>query len=497
MSLPEATGFEKPQTIFDRQEEWNALVSFVCDPSPEARLGVVSGRLRQGKTLLLEALTSALDGFYFGAQEMTQAESLSRLGDALARYTGAHAQRTWHGWEEAVDSLLALGDTRTVPIVLDDFPELVRQSPSLPSALLGICQRRRCAGRNNQARLLLSGSSLPMMRRLFGKASPLRGLADLHLRVRPLGYRQAARLWGIHDPVLALLVHAVVGGTPAYRYDYAARDAPRGHDDFDAWVCRTALNPRTPLFHEAYHLLWEEIDHGDRAVCHSALAAVASGCANQGQVADCLGAPLTDTARCLALLRDVGLLRGEPDAFRPNLIRLRVTEPLLAFEHAAVRSHRSELEQRNTTDVWKEIRPVFNDLVVRPHFAQVCRDWVLHFADPAVFGARPVSAAHGSLPDPARSGGPELAAEVVVRGHGGTAPGSLVSVGLARWDEVMERHHLERVRSLLTALADRGETVAGTRPALYSGVGFSPDLRAAEAEGQVLLVGLDRLYGPR
>ncbi|MEV7687039.1 ATP-binding protein [Streptomyces bungoensis] len=484
----------KPPRVFDRDTEWQALTAFACDDRGEARLGVVGGRLRQGKTHLLEALTGALGGFYFAARQGTQTESLSHLAGDFARYTHASRPPHWHGWEDAVDDLLALGDRRPVPVVIDEFPDLVRESPALPS-LLHSAYRRHDGGRPGRARLLLSGSSLPLMHRLFGAASPLHELSDLHLTVRPFDHRRAARFWGVDDPVLALLVHAVVGGTPAYRHEFVRDDVPEKREDFDAWVCRTVLDPGTPLFREAYHLLREEIDHKDRALCHSALAAVATGCSTQGQVADCLGAPLTDTARCLGLLREHGLLHSEADAFRPGLVRLRVAEPLLAFEHAVVRPHRSALAQRDPAAVWKLARPDFDSLVTRSHFPQVCRDWVLRFAGPDVFGARPTSAAHGSLPDPAHPGGTELTADVVVRGRGGARDGSLLSVGLARWDEVMDLGHLERLRGLLAVLADRGEDVSGARPACYGGAGFGPALRAAAAEGHVLLVDLDRLYG--
>ncbi|MDX3758501.1 AAA family ATPase [Streptomyces mirabilis] len=496
MSPSDISGPAKPKTVFDRDAEWDALVAFAGDTRSGPGLGVVSGRLRHGKTYLLKALTAALGGFYFGAQSAAQAESLRRLADELSQYTGTKPPSPWRGWEDAVDALLALGDRRPVPIVIDEFADLVRQSPPLPSVIHSAYRRLRETDPDNRARLVLSGSALPVMHRLFSAASPLHELTDLELTLGPLDYRQAARLWNIDDPGLALLVHAVVGGTPAYR-GYVGESAAGGSDDFDTWVCRTVLNPRTPLFLEAHHLLQEETDHWDRALCHSALAAIASGCSTQGEIAERLGAPLTDAARWLALLRDNGLLHGEPDAFRPNLIRLRITEPLLAFEHAAVWSYRSALEQQDAGEVWQRMRPVFDSAVVGPHFAQICRDWVMNFADPAVFGAHPVTAAHGSLPDPARRAGPDAQAEVVVRGPTDTRPSALLSVGVARWDAVMDLHHLEQLRHLLDLLAAHGEDVTHTRPACYSGVGFTFALRAAEANGHVVLVDLDRLYRGR
>ncbi|MER6102906.1 hypothetical protein ABT115_11420 [Streptomyces sp. NPDC001832] len=205
----------KPKAVFDRDTEWDALVAFAGDTRPGPGLGVVWGRLRQGKTYLLKALTAALGGFYFGAQSAAQVESLRRLADELSQYTGTAPPSHWRGWENAVDALLALGDRRPVPVV-DDFPDLVRQSPALPSIIHSAYRRLRDTGRDNRPRLLLSGSALPVMHRLFSAASPLRELADLKLTLPPLGFRQAARLRGIDEPGLALLVRAGVGETPTW-----------------------------------------------------------------------------------------------------------------------------------------------------------------------------------------------------------------------------------------------------------------------------------------
>jgi predicted AAA+ superfamily ATPase len=61
----------KPSHVFDRDDDWSALVDFATDPSERVTLGVVSGRRRQGKTYLLSALAERLGqvvgqvGFFF------------------------------------------------------------------------------------------------------------------------------------------------------------------------------------------------------------------------------------------------------------------------------------------------------------------------------------------------------------------------------------------------------------------------------------------------
>src|ERR1035438_10355670 len=106
------SAIEKPSHVFDRDREWTALADFTADARPEATLGLVSGRRRQGKTYLLRSLAAAADGFFFEAVEATEAESLRMFGAALARQSGSAAEFSFPGWEDALRYFLALADRR-------------------------------------------------------------------------------------------------------------------------------------------------------------------------------------------------------------------------------------------------------------------------------------------------------------------------------------------------------------------------------------------------
>ncbi|WP_259275932.1 hypothetical protein [Micromonospora chalcea] len=109
----------KPAEIFDRDVEWAELARFVADDRPGATLGVVSGRRRQGKTLLLYQLAQASGGFYFGATEATSTESLRRLGEALGAYSKAPGPvhlASGHGFD---DDLVGAADGRPDVVLVD------------------------------------------------------------------------------------------------------------------------------------------------------------------------------------------------------------------------------------------------------------------------------------------------------------------------------------------------------------------------------------------
>jgi hypothetical protein len=482
----------KPGDIFDRDWEWAALARFATDDSPGASLAVVSGRRRQGKTFLLDALTVESGGFYFAATEATADESLRLLGEALARHLGLPAALRLPTWEAAIDALLELGRDRPVPVVLDEFPYLVRSSPELPSVIQKSLGPRRPARTASRARLVLCGSALTFMGTLLSGSAPLRGRASLELVVPTLDFRQAARFWGIDDPRLAALTHAVVGGTPAYRTEYARGDSPRSVDDFDDWVVRTVLDSTSPLFREARYLLAEEPGLREPSLYHSVLAAVADGNGTRGGIANYVGRSSSDLAHPLNVLEDAGLLSREGDAFRPSRPRFRIAEPLLTFYHAVMRPSWSLLGRTGRAhDVWRSSRARFATQVVGPHIEWMCREWTATVADPDALGGIPHLVTWGVVPDPRT----RTSHEIDVVAFGDEVGRRVLALGEAKWGRTMTAGDHERLVRLRDLVAARpGVDTTDTRLVLFSGAGFSPDLRAAARGGDVVLVDLERLY---
>nr|MDT0665425.1 ATP-binding protein [Micromonospora sp. DSM 115978] len=224
----------------------------------------------------------------------------------------------------------------------------------------------------------------------------------LELVVPTLDYRLAARFWDVQDPRTAVLVNAVVGGTPAYRREFAQDDTPAGPDDFDSWVERTVLNPARPLFREARYLLAEEPDVHDAALYHSVLAAIANGNTTRGGIADYLRRASTDLAHPLGVLQDVGLITHEADAFRRNRFAYRIAEPLIVFYHAVMRPVWGDLERPGrASQTWQRVQPTFQGKVVGPHFEKICREWLRWYAAPSSCGGVVSGVADGTVNDPA------------------------------------------------------------------------------------------------
>jgi hypothetical protein len=175
--FPECPGNERRKCPCpQRDAEWTGLAGFAADARPGATLGVVSGRRRQGKSYLLQALATALSGIYFPALELTETVSLRLFADELIRFSGSPVP-PFRDWLDVIPYLFRLAGDRVVPVVIDEFPYLVKASPGLPS----ISQRELGPGGSGSAsrvRLLLCGSAMSVMGGLLSGPAPLRGRAS-------------------------------------------------------------------------------------------------------------------------------------------------------------------------------------------------------------------------------------------------------------------------------------------------------------------------------
>ena len=103
--------------------------------------------------------------------------------------------------------------------------------------------------------------------------------------------------------------------------------------------------------------------------------------------------------------------------------------------------------------------------------------------------------ASGTVADPANKAQIEIDVAVLAPARP-SEPRQVISLGEAKWGKVMTLRHVERLRRARALLAVKGYDTTATTVACYSGAGFEPALQEAARSGEVVLVGLDRLYQP-
>jgi AAA+ ATPase superfamily predicted ATPase len=491
-----AEAVPKPDYIFDRAVEWQALAEFATDDRLGATLGMVSGRRRQGKTLLLESMCEELGGLYFTVPEdMPASEHLRRLAEALGSFTGGLPPRL-DSWDQAIEALFDLGTAgRPILVVLDEFPYMANSASGLPSIIQHALSPRGTARTRSRTRLILCGSSLSFMGQLVSGSAALFGRARLSLMVRAFDFRAAARFWGVsHDLPLAAAMFAMVGGTPAY-IEYASTTVPASSAELDEWVTRNLLNSTNMLFRQPRMLLSEDSAFSHIGMYGTVLTAIAEGSRTVSGIAQRVGRSTSDVNHYVKGLADGGFLSHVPDAFRANRAEYQITDALIRFHHAIVYPNWSRLDlyrPERAARLWAEAADTFRSQVVGPAFEDMCRVWTQEFASGATLGGEPDIVSHGVLNDPAGRSQRQL--DIVVR----DSRRGLVAIGEAKAGEVIGHGHLNRLREAADLLRVQRHLEPGTQPVLllFSGVGFTSELTAevADSGGTVQLIGLERLY---
>jgi AAA+ ATPase superfamily predicted ATPase len=465
----------KPKAVFDRAEEWGALAHFATHTADRGRFGVVYGRRRQGKSWLLERLAERTKGWYWEAFEGTQRQHLDAFAAGIRAAAKLPVLPRFDDWAAALE---AAWSTVRHLLVIDEFQYLVQAAPELPSLL----QTR--VSRAGGPRVIVCGSALGPMRSLLAGDAPLRGRASLELLIRPFDYRTAAHYWHLHGAWdVAARLHALLGGTPAYR-DFAAGRTPDA-ESFDAWVCESLLNPASALFREG-RILVDEPTMQDRGLYLGILSAIASGRTRRGQIAAALGRPDNTLAHPLNALVDLALIDRVEDPLHARRSFFRLAEPLLRTYESLIAPHERAIERRGARQIWRTMQPTLDSLVYGPHFETLAREWVARHASEQTLGGTPRSIGPSVVSDPEAKR--EMEIDVVA-----TEGDTVLAIGEAKWSSkplgvgVLDR--LERKRSLLGSRGERARLL------VFGRVGFDRALRQrARGRHDVALVDLDRLY---
>jgi AAA+ ATPase superfamily predicted ATPase len=491
----------KPSRLLDRDREWALLNEFLADPAPELRLAILSGRRRNGKSFLLEALTEAYGGLYLSAvQQEGQVPARRRFTEAIAAHAGIRpGAMHLDDWRDILTAALdVVAQAPGAPLlVIDELPYLLEHSPEI-SGLLQLIYDRSQTGTTVGGRIILCGSAMSVMSELLSGTKPLRGRAVLDLRLAAFDYRTSRAHWQIDDPTVALQVDAVLGGAPGYR-PLAIGPAPQSDHDFGGWVQRTLLDPGRALYSrgEAEFLLREDPRITHRTLYYDVLSAVARGASTPAKIGALLERDRSAMVTPLEVLASTGYLRKEQDLIKTRHPVISVADPVIRFNQLITLPMADLAEHGRARQIWETSRPTYHSKILGPHFEETAREWARSFApDETTLELGTVGPAE--VADPRARSKHEVDVLVLAPGERPRTPRSTIALigeakATVRPRGVKELERLEHIRSLLNDLDHQADNAV---LALFSLHGFHPDLRDAAARRRdVLLIDTGVLYG--
>lgn len=345
--------------FIDREEE-RALLEREWEASG-GRLIILYGRRRIGKTRLIDEFIRDKPGILSIAEDASPHIQIAQLKARCAEFFNDPflAGLDIGTWEQLFTYLAQKPLTERTYLVIDEFTYLIRNNPSVLSALQKAWDRSLTS---SSWCILLSGSILSLMSDLaLSSTSPLYGRRTRDLLLGPLRFSDARKFFRFPFPD-ALKVYLSIGGVPEYLLKAGT------YDDCDSFYRTEFFNRYGYFYHEPYFILSQEFR--ELKVYQSVLHAIALGNTAPTAIAQFCGLDTRHVYPYLESMIRLGLVEKEAPllgASRQAIYRIR--DRVFDFWYCYVFPRRQEIETGHPGPVLPDFTPYFGR-----HFEAFVRD---------------------------------------------------------------------------------------------------------------------------
>jgi len=261
---------------------------------------VILGRRRVGKTELIRRFIEGRRSLYLYVDDRKGKDLL--LSEYTA-YVRSQLELPDYISFDSFGSLFEylLVEAGEIVVAIDEFQRLEAIDPSIVTTLQDLWDR---VGREGDAFLIASGSSMGMMHRIFlERGAPLFKRADNVVTLRPFGLASVFEVLeevGVKDVGAKVDLHCLFGGM-VYYYNLMERYKVKG---LTAALDRLVLDDLAPLRNEVRDILVEGFGR-KHATYFEILAAIAEGRSTKSDIGDVVHVKASSLSPYLNDLRDV------------------------------------------------------------------------------------------------------------------------------------------------------------------------------------------------
>jgi hypothetical protein len=298
----------------DRIQELEFLNSLLTRRRPgPAQLVLMFGRRRVGKSelLLRWAAQSGLPCTYWEAVKETATQQRTRLMSKIMKIppTSVPVYRSWPDLWDAVAPLL-LGERHI--LILDELPYAADADSAMLSALQYAWDQHF---QKSETVIILCGSQVHAMERIFALQSPLFGRMTGQWRLEPLSFSCLAAFFPKWDADERVAAYAMVGGVPAY-LNWLDADL-----DLNGNIRQVMLNSGSMFLAEPAFLLYDEVREPNSYL--AILKAIGSGSHTLTEISDRAFIPSTSVNFYLNTLQELRLVERRLPVTQPSAMRSR------------------------------------------------------------------------------------------------------------------------------------------------------------------------------
>ena len=333
---------------------------------------VMYGRRRVGKTTLLQEFAKGKEAVFFPAREKNDALNLHDFSQLVQiKYDGAFIA-SFEGWKDAFEYIDRKTTKRTL-IIIDEFPFIAEENPSVKSILQHAIDHLWKNNRN--IFLILCGSSVSFMETdIMGSKSPLHDRQTSSMEVTPFDYYDSSLFYPRYSNEQKLTAYGILGGVP--RYLEAFDDSLSIENN----IADKIIKKGSYLNEEPSNLLKAELREPN--VYNSILSAIATGRSRVQEMADYLHEENTKVSKYLTILQTMRLVEkvvpcGEGANSRKGIYRL--TDNFFRFWFRFEFTNNAYYEMLGAKAASKEIMDGLSDYMGEA-FEGICKEYFVRRA---------------------------------------------------------------------------------------------------------------------
>lgn len=330
----------------------------------------IIGRRRVGKTRLIEEfIKEKKSASYFLVQELDDMGLRMSLAEKLHRDLNMNFFGT-PTWDDIFKEIFMLSETSRIVLIFDEFQRFLKINKSVPSILQGYIDKY---AKKSKLFLIVTGSSIGMMHRLFDYSSALYGRRTGQITISPLKSFYLNE-WFPGTPLEKIIeIYSVFGGTPKYLEDAEPKKTLVEN------IKNKILDKRSILYIEPEILIKTEL--AESSTYMSILKLISEGKTKSVEIADSLSIKTTSLNYFLNILeKDMGFIKKElivtEQKERQKKVIYKMNDPFFKFWFRYIYPYKSDIEIENTDYVIQKIENDINSFTGYC-FEDVCKEILL------------------------------------------------------------------------------------------------------------------------
>ena len=343
--------------------------------SPQAKLMILYGRRRIGKTRLITHWieTSGARALYWVAEPTSSFDQLRSFSQALYNFEeneSAPEDFSYASWKQALQQIGRMAQEKRLAVVLDEFTYLLAVEPGIGGVIQNIWDQILS---QENVFIIISGSHIGMMeRQLLSYQAPLYGRATSRLQLLQLPFATTREFFSHYQPDERVAVYAMLGGVPAYWEQFDPVES------LDNNIREQFLGGANLMEGEPRLLLQDFVSDIHNYV--AILNAIANGHRTPKEIAENSGLADKHISMYLSNLINTGFVERRipvTESESSRLGRHYITDPFLRFYYRFLSRRQAQLAVGIQNQTMAELKKHLVDFIGTHTWEELCQDWLL------------------------------------------------------------------------------------------------------------------------